>query len=402
MRETLLERLKQDLVGPMSEFEELTSRPSDVYLTGVLWPRQTQMSGEEDESLGVHGKGGDEPEGGGGDDGVSLAGQHRPCAAGVSFAAVAKEGTPGVEVNVGFACYERVIGEEDTPPVWRRRPFALGVGVLQLAPSQRDIDLEDFGAPPGTRLHARTAPWQDGVVATVTLLNYADARRAEGRNAVEARTLFQVEILIRPSAGTELVARPSRRTAIDDEDHSAELLHRNALEFATGHTCSARWIPAANRRTATEVATTWVPSFTVPSTSPDGHAEFNTLRTQTEQEPLSANWLADADAEPLEQALLALPAAYARWLGSQAAAIADLPSALRPHAERHVDTCRRVHDRMAEGASTIATDPAMATAFRLANRAMALQYRWSRGTQLQWRPFQLGFILLAAASLGKL
>ena len=44
MRQTLLERLKQDLVGPVSELEELPSRPSDVYLTGVLWPRQTQIS----------------------------------------------------------------------------------------------------------------------------------------------------------------------------------------------------------------------------------------------------------------------------------------------------------------------------------------------------------------------
>ena len=397
MRRTLLERLKQDLVGPMSELEELASRPSDVYLTGVLWPRQTQMPGEEDESMGVHGAG--EPEGVDADDGVSLAGQHRPCAAGVSFAAVAPNAIPSVEVNVEFACYERVAGEEDAPPAWHRRPFTLAVGALELAAAGRNIDLEEFGASPGTRLHVRTSPWQDGVVATVTLLNYAEAPRAEGRNGIEARTLFQVEVLIRPSSGTQLVARPSRRTAIDDEDHAAELLHRHALEFATGHTCSARWVPAANRRTATEVATTWVPSFTVPSTSPDGHAEFDTLRTGNDHEPLAATWLADADSELLEPALLALPAAYARWLKSQADAIAELPSEMRAHAERNVDTCRRVHDRMAEGASRIASDPAMATAFRLANKAMALQYCWSRGTPLQWRPFQLGFILLSAASL---
>ena len=74
MREILLDRLKQDLIGPHTEDEVLTSRPSDVYLTGILWPRETRMGAEEDERFGLSGAGESETDGGGEEEEVSLAG----------------------------------------------------------------------------------------------------------------------------------------------------------------------------------------------------------------------------------------------------------------------------------------------------------------------------------------
>ena len=54
-RDTVACRLAEDLVGPRAEDEELTARPSDVYLTGILWPQRTAMSGEDDDRLGTAG-----------------------------------------------------------------------------------------------------------------------------------------------------------------------------------------------------------------------------------------------------------------------------------------------------------------------------------------------------------
>lgn len=58
---------------------------------------------------------------------------------------------------------------------------------------------------------------------------------------------------------------------------------------------------------------------------------------------------------------------------------------------------------MAAGVTRIAGDAAMSRAFRLANLAMDLQHGWNpekaRLGMLEWRPFQLGFILLAVASV---
>ena len=108
MRDILLERLKQDLMGPYTEDEVLAARPSDVYLTGILWPRETRMGAEEDERLGLSGVEESETDGGGEEEEVSLAGLIRPCSAGVSFAARSAEGCPELDVRVRFATYEPV------------------------------------------------------------------------------------------------------------------------------------------------------------------------------------------------------------------------------------------------------------------------------------------------------
>lgn len=417
MRDSLLDRLRCDLVGPYTADEVLTSRPSDVYLTGILWPRETRMGAEEDERLGLSGGEDSETNGGGEEEEVSLAGLVRPCSAGVSFAARAAEGgPPGLDVAVRFATYEPVVPDESDAEEqengggrarrrteWRRRAHDIPVDGVSLDDASRFVDLEPHGVPPGVRLHIRTAPWSGGTLATVTLLNQAEPDEDEGREGIERLTLFQTRVEIRPRPGTVLVARPSRRAVLDDDDRAAALLYRNAHEFATGHTCSVEWETGTDPATAEMVATSWIPTATVPATSAAGHEVFDALRGDGPLKPLSARWLAMAAPDELGDALQQLPAAYARWLKDREAEVPSLPAEFRDQAARNIAICREVHDRMSGGAARIAEDVAMSRAFRLANLAMDMQHGWdpeksARGP-LAWRPFQLGFILLAAASV---
>ncbi len=410
MRDILLDRIKCDLIGPYSEDEVLTARPSDVYLTGILWPRESRMGAEEDERLGFSGTDGSETEGGGEEEEVSLAGLMRPCSAGVSFAARPVEDTPQVDVTVRFATYDPVPviesqndGGRGRRTEWRRQAHDIRVDSVTLEDTSRFVDLEPYGAPQGVRLHVRTAPWSGGMLATVTLLNQAEPDEDEGREGFERLTLFQTCIEVHSRPNTLLVARPSRRAVLDDDDRSAALLYRHAHEFATGHTCSVKWETGANPATADMVATCWIPTATVFATSAAGHAVFNRLRAGEALKPLSARWLATAGAEDLGAALQQLPAAYEEWLGAREAEVPSLPEEFREQAEKNIVICRQVHARMAAGAVRIAEDAAMSNAFRLANLAMDVQHGWdveknSRGP-LEWRPFQLGFILLAAASV---
>ena len=416
MRSTIVDRLKQDLVGPDSPDEVLTSRPSDVYLTGILWPPRSAIPGEENERLGVQGPEGTESSGAGEEEEVSLAGQPRPCAAGVSFAALSSTPEPSVHVHVSFALYEPVPVEDAAPAEgsgrarervrWHRRHFDIRVPDKGLGTAPSTVPLDRHGGPPHAQLHLRTVPASDGLfLATATLLNRARIPRDAGRQALEAATLFQVDLEVRPAAGTELVARPSRRAVADgdEDDRSADLLHRDALEFATGHTCSARWVEGDRAGTAASVGTTWLPSAGVPSTKSEGHAVFDRLRAPGAGGPLSAQWLAAAQSSALADALGQIPAAYGEWLDGREAKLPTLPPRHREQAESNIRTCRRVQERMSKGAATIANDPATAKAFALANLAMATQHSWDpekgAGGSLQWRPFQLGFVLLAAASL---
>ena len=415
MRDVILERLKKDLVGPYTEDEILTSRPSDVYLTGILWPRKSRMGAEEDERLGLSGAEKSETDGGGEEEEVSLAGLSRPCSAGVSFAAHAIEGSAAVDVFVRFATYEpvTVTGSENDQSEnggrarrrteWRRNAYDIPVGGIALQVGRSFTELEPLGAPPGVKLHLRSVAWSGGILATITLLNQAEPDENEGREGIERLTLFQVRVEIRPLQGTMLVARPSRRAVLDDDDRSGALLYRNAHEFANGHTCSVEWDAAPEPATASMVATSWIPTAMVPATSATGHEVFNSLRNSAKHKPLSAWWLATAGSDELADALQHLPAAYETWIDAKAAEASSLPEEFRDQAGKNIAACRDVHARMAAGAMRIAGDAAILRAFRLANLAMDIQHGWDpekrkRGS-LEWRPFQLGFILLAAASV---
>src|SRR5262249_18032424 len=91
-RDLLVKRLESDLVGPLADDEVLEdARPSDVYLTGILWPRNARMAEEEAETLDSAGSGGSDAgeEVEGAAEEVRLVGLQKPCSAGVSFAVAA-------------------------------------------------------------------------------------------------------------------------------------------------------------------------------------------------------------------------------------------------------------------------------------------------------------------------
>ncbi len=405
MRDLLLERLERDLIGPDDDNEELASRPSDVYLTGVLWPQEARMGGEEDDRLGNSGGNEDNHAGGTAEEEETpVFGQARPCSAGVSFAVGLNEGSPVVTVRVRFATYEPV--EVDGQSEGRfekrwRRLFHDGTVRLALDRDAGFVALEEL--PEEAKLHVRTVPWTGGTLATITLVNVARPDEDKGREGIEGLTFFQVEMEIRPSEGTRLVARPSRRVVLDDDDRSAELLYRSTREFATGHTCSAKREVGPDPEFAIMVGITWVPRVKVPGTSPEGHALFDALRQDGKRQPLSARWLAHATQQELDEALTMMPETYERWIELQEAGLGDIPQEFREQAECNIQTCRRVLKRISDGVVRIVRDPEASRAFRLANMAMDLQYGWDpikgAGGSLNWRPFQLGFILMAADSV---
>lgn len=410
-REILLERLSRDLIGPFKADEELDSRPSDVYLTGILWPRKTHMGAEDDERLGVGGgdTGGDADPGAGEEESVPVSSMNRPSTAGISFAAGCPAGVASLDVTVTFGLYvqeKRKIegaGTEKERTVWKRKPVNIAISGLKLNSEDFSLDLGKEGAFPGIRLHLRTAEWEENRLATLTIVNDAIPAEEEGRAGIEKKTMFQTGIEVRPSEGTVLVARPSRKAVIDDDDRSDALLYRSALEFAVGHTCSASWENGNEPGTAAVVATTWIPRALVPGISAEGHSVFEKLHRMEPARPLSTEWLAEADAPALGPALHALPAAYLDWIAQQEELLDGMAGPMREQGKRNLDVCRSVAARMSEGAALIEKDTAVAEAFGLANLAMQVQHSWdpeksSRGP-LKWRPFQLGFILLALPSL---
>jgi len=410
-------RLAEDLVGPRADEEELTARPSDVYLTGILWPQRTAMSGEDDDRLGTAGAGSGE-ESDGENDAVRTGSIQKPSVAGISFSA-ASSGTPHVRVICSFATYR--IEKRGDADIWVRQPHRVEVASLPLSPGPtREISLAEFDDRlPNVSLSVRCISAGDAVLATLALVNSVVPE--QDRNEIEAASLFQTAIRIEPCEGSLLVPKPPRRAtstqqagnggsgAVSDEESGA-LLYRNVAEFAVGHVCSAAWEAsdhvAGERPSARWVGTTWLPSAIVEGVDPNGHAFFSELGKESQTfDPLSAEALASAETTSLQEGLHLFCDAYDRWVQAQRKRLVDATDVspeLKYVAEAHLARCEEALGRMRASVDELGANPRLRRAFQLANLAMHLQHSWdsskSHQGPLRWRPFQLGFLLLSAPS----
>jgi len=425
-RTVIQERLFRDIIGPYSEDEEIDTWPSDTYLTGILWPMKTRMTEEDDDRISIAGESvsdGDQSSSIPEEEEVTSLNMNRPSTAGISFAVQSEKKPPVINVSITYGRYLSVTDKEKKSArrkepdtfqskfPWKRTPFRIEKkGIIIGDNSAGLIDLTNDTDDPGIRLHMRTAPWSEKKLVTLTLINQLNPDRNQGREGFEKMILFQVRMEVTPGKDTYLVARPPGRIlkddASDDEDKSADLLYRNSYEFAVGHTCSAEWDEPPDPRhpdRTCRVATTWIPYKLVSAVSASGHEVFHPLIQKGDAGPLSATWLSEAPDKDLCEALLEVTDAYEKWIRLQEEKISTLPDCFVKPARKNVDTCRTILERMREGANLIGTDPLVAGAFRLANKAMVVQYNWTQKENqkknLIWRPFQIGFILLAISSV---
>lgn len=395
LREELLNRLSVDILGPSNAVESIQERPTDRYLTGVLWPKRTAFSGAEDESLNLN----DEtPEiDGDAEESVALRNVMKPASAGLSFAVRRFDEPAAIAIRATFALYEKTTDQVGAT-VWIRKPVD-----VTLTPEVRTSGHEYFrdknGLPKGVAVHVLCRRWDETITVTATLLNERSTKKGATPDDIAAESLFQTRLEIKSLEGCELIARPSTEsTAGDDDGASAALIYRDAREFATGHMCSASW-ELNNYGGVDAVFTSWLPSVIVPATSADGDSIFGRLKEDS-LDVLSAEWLSAAKDQDLIKGLALLPQLYLEWLGTEAQKIDRLPTDLRDRAKEHVSDCQIAAKRMSDAVNYLSRDRAALGAFRFANEVMRLQRSWSVVDPLRWRPFQLGFVLLALESVG--
>jgi hypothetical protein len=417
-RDTIIDRLHEDLVGPTGGRldEIIDERPSDRYLTGILYPQRTAVGQEQDEGMGAGAAEDDETA----LEQVAVSHTLRPANAGMSFAVAG----PAARLKFRVQCgrYEQVEGAEaeeaaptaaaeqggaedkaaSSPPRkarttrWRRIDH--DVVVDEDPRTTPRVDLAAHGVP-GLSLVLQCAPRGAEWLVTAVLVNENTIAEGESRLASDEKAFYQVRLTAEPLDGARLPARPSRRAALDEDGRSAALLYRDALEFAVGHTCSADWELAPDGTSASRVCTTWLPRAKVDATSSKGGEAFVQLAGSDAGTCFDAEVLASDEAN-LGHLLAPVPAAYETWIAQQRDRVASLPEDHREQARKHLDEgCATCLQRMRAGIALLERDADIALAFRLANRAMAMQFRWKEQTKLEWRPFQLGFLLLTIESV---
>lgn len=389
VREKIVERFQNDLIGPRTVDEMLQSRPSDIYMTGILWPKRVQFSASEDE---------DGPSGDTEDDDLSSAiyarDQQKPSSMGITFT-VPIDSEDSILIELNFGVYEKVSPSQDGLEEWKRKVVFVSKTVSVANDMNQFIHLNEIDCEPSIAIHVRSLRHAELRAVTVTLINNSDGEGQE-RREIDSITLFQTEIRVFRGSGRAFTGIPDLRAPQDEDEESNRLLYLNEVTYAFGHQCSAAW--NVEEMDCRSVYTTWLPEARVPSYRQDGHAVFAEI---VKSEKLNVRKLSQANPDDVISILKELIQAYRRWILEKEDSINKLSPELRRVAAKHITKCKEVATRMENGVEFLATNEKAMSSFQLANLAMAVQHEWkgNKTTPLQWRPFQLGFILMCFESV---
>jgi hypothetical protein len=388
----VVEHLEQQYLGPIEGPEELLrNRPNATYLVGVLYPVGIGVEAEELQASTEDNPGEEEMDGTE-DLAIDMANAYQPSSSALSFI----HDGEAVDIDLGYATYSEE--KTDTHMAWRRQ----GHQFSGIRCEQRAV----AGAPGDGRvaLDVRWRPFgQNSSLVTVAISNTRVApKNDEGEGQLRTEDcLYQVGMTVRSIGGRVLPYRSVEDLRLDPEQEELAVRYRHRQVFAVGHGTSVRW-EHDGIGGCSSVSLDPLPRYTVPTveakTSDAGILRLDRL-TQIQDDT------ADVLAE-----LRTFIDEYRLWTQEQQDQARGLDEHHRPAAGRITDRQRDAVDRMHEGIILLEGSSSARDAFRLAMSAMHEQMlqsdrakaAGSEGNKLRreptWRPFQLGFILVALTS----
>lgn len=418
MREELIAELIKDLVGPRYEEEELDDRPVGWYTAGILFPKNTELTPEDGDTLEA-GNADEEDSDETSNTQVSIASFKQNS---IGISCQVRPDVKEIIVDAEYAKYAQMREKGEKSRKWVRRSVKVS-RTLQI-PS---------GTNSGSYLINDEAEvlWavNEGEkyrVLTVFLYNIADlagkgeVRRDDDDDAddrdiidlVNELCIFQPRITLRsidnksPFNDRGLDLYPE---SLDEDANLLNLLYRNKSVYAKGFNCAAVWDLAHSE-----------PMFVHTEIIPVYKAKGVSWSSDEEGRPKDIDMYDLAYATKPEQILALLetiPSLYERWINhieNEINSIQKQYPSLARTAEENILKCKAAAKRIRDGISLLNERPDVFEAFVFANRAMLLQrahysYALSRfrgtrelGTRPEprekgkhfWRPFQLAFILL--------
>ncbi|WP_310621264.1 helicase-related protein [Flexibacterium corallicola] len=407
-RDSIIERLTEDIIGPSDPNEIIDDRPSDRYLTGILFPIRTARDAAEDDESGEPS---DTQESDTGMDSIRADSTFRPSSAGLSFAvrprSKAQESTLIIRIRAGrYVAAQPEDGKDTTlesalAPLWQRIPRIAEISLPVKETRGTTLDLATNGLSNAT-LHMRATWWDEVLLITLAVSNSTVLNRGASREESEEAGLFQTSILVECLDG-DFVPKPEHlitgQSNDDEDDKALALLYRDVDSYAVGHNCSADWQMGEDGKVES-VHTTWLPETLIHPISAEGDNVFRRFAAGGAAGPLGASWLASANRVEIVPALTSFVDAYETWIDARQVECAALHDFLRVQGEKHLDQCRQAAARMRRGIDLLDTSNVALDAFSLANHAIALQQSWKAPNRpLVWRPFQIGFALLCLRSL---
>ncbi len=374
-RDTIADQLVRDLVGPAGEADErLEQRPSEVYISGAVYPIGYRGNETQNEDLA---------------DPMQQTTKFFPSALGMS---VTTQRGSEIRITADFGSYRE--GEGKT---WLREKHELQTTLTLKEQEGALYQTFAFEKVPyaAITVHVRRLPSKERDLVTVMIVN----RHQASLGKEDAHILFQARVVVESSValapvGDDGVAEMSMtdHEQLGEEEEDRLFLYRDSEPLAHGHGIAVDWSDDRRR-----VWTDTIPRSLVHGLRSDP-AHFDDL-------DLSLENLVGPKRDDLIGALIER---YSAWVESLLGEInrAEQGGRFGRAASRVATRQASCLERLRSGQRRLAEDPLMQRAWTHALQAMKLQFerpavRSDRpGGRASLRPFQIGYLLLVLPGLG--
>ena len=428
VRQKILDAVRKDLIGPLSDCEQLNEIPTSSYITGLLYPADTDVTEDEnyydveftekkfdadEESMEAGSFEEEEPEG------RVKGGFQKPSSIGVSFYIPDDVQKINAYINWGTYYAEQVQGETIDGPleedVENKKKHTIYIreqmnDVVEIDFNQisrsKQIPLESNG---NIYIYVMKMQLDNGYKMVSVYLHNND--KSDGDEKEYEKIMFQVEMVIADEMMSPIFVPEyvCRKVELADEYY-----YKGRPVYARGRGCAATWEKKAEEINATTIKSSFIPDYEIPSVSAqiDDMPEHAFSMLQMGSPKKKADVI---------ETLRTLTAMYGSWISDvliKDEAMQD--DKFRATGQSIIDKCNDANHRMNAGIDLIENNDKAYQAFVFMNQAMYLQRsitafsrdygngipcslrdymtdmpeKGRKQDHSEWRPFQIAFVLL--------
>lgn len=430
VRQKILDAVRKDLIGPASDCEQLNEVPTSSYITGLLYPADTDVTEDENyndvefteknfdadgETLeaGIFEE--EEPE-----DRVK-GGFQKPSSIGVSFYVSNDVQKVNAYINWGKYYAEQVQGEvidetleEDAENKKKKKHT---IYIREQMKDVVEIDFNEMGRSKQIPLESNGNIYiyvmkmqlDNGYKMVSVYLHNND--KSDGDEKEYEKVMFQVEMLIADDLMSPIFVPEYLCRKVELED---EYYYKGRPVYARGRGCAATWEKKAEEINATAIKSSFIPDYEIPSVS-----------AQIDDMPKYAFSMLQMGSpkkkSEVVRNLRTLTEMYGSWITdvlTKDEAMQD--DKFRATGQSIIDKCNDANRRMNAGIDLIENNDKVYQAFVFMNQAMYLQRsitafskdygngipcslrdymtdmpeKGRKKDHSEWRPFQIAFVLL--------
>ena len=226
-RKIYIDRLEKDLIGPLNGSDEtILEKPSDKYLTGILYPLNTKNTENDDEG-DLAANSNDEEESF--SEEIDITKTYKPASMGLSFKI--KKETKKFSTKVEFGKYIFSNDQEEDKKYWQRKQFSFENDILIKEYKNEVIEIEK-----NIYLHILSLYKEDNFIFTISLLNRNKTTFESDQNEIVEKSIFQTKFQITCDNG--FLTKNIKKINYSYDEKINDLIYRSYGSYVSGHTCS--------------------------------------------------------------------------------------------------------------------------------------------------------------------